>query len=104
MGWCDPYGGIRLLEEINAKAQRRKGSGSPVEIRLFGFSPEGGTCLPVCVRHRIWGGSSIQWNLMRYEFCLHFDPIRSNLAGLFKLLAVGCGLNEIAPSANSSGA
>ena len=43
MGWCDPYGGIRLLEEINAKAQRRKGSGSPVEIRLFGLSPEGGT-------------------------------------------------------------
>jgi len=37
MGWCDPYGGIRLfgsespveiwlLEEINAKAQRRKGA------------------------------------------------------------------------------
>jgi hypothetical protein len=25
------------------------GSGSPVEIRLFGFSPEGDTCLPVCV-------------------------------------------------------
>jgi hypothetical protein len=24
-------------------------SGSPVEIRLFGFSPEGGTSLPVCV-------------------------------------------------------
>jgi hypothetical protein len=30
------------------------GSGSPVEIRLFGFSPEGDTCLPVCVSHRIW--------------------------------------------------
>jgi hypothetical protein len=29
------------------------GSGSPVEIRLFGFSPEGDTCLPVCVSHRI---------------------------------------------------
>jgi hypothetical protein len=51
MGWCDLYGEIRLLEEINAKAQRRKdaktqrrkGSGPPVEIRLFGFSPEGGT-------------------------------------------------------------
>ena len=26
MGWCDPYGEIRLLEEINAKAQRRKGA------------------------------------------------------------------------------
>jgi hypothetical protein len=25
MGWCDPYGEIRLLEEIKAKAQRRKG-------------------------------------------------------------------------------
>ena len=31
------------------------GSGSPVEIRLFGFSPEGGTSMPVCVSHRIWG-------------------------------------------------
>ena len=32
---------------------------------------------------------------------LPFDPIRSNRAGLFKFLAVGCGLNEIAPSAIS---
>jgi hypothetical protein len=31
-----------------------------------------------------------------------FDPIRSNLAGLLEFLAVGCGLNEMAPSANSS--
>jgi len=38
MGWCDLYGEIRLLEEINAKAQRRKDAkdrGSPVEIRLL---------------------------------------------------------------------
>ena len=32
-----------------------------------------------------------------------FCPKRSILAGLFKFLAVGCGLNEIAPLANSSG-
>ena len=38
------------------------------------------------------------------SLCLPFDPIRSNLAGLFKFLAVGCGLNENVPSANSSGA
>jgi hypothetical protein len=30
------------------------GSGSPVEIRLFGFSPEGGTSLPACVSRRTW--------------------------------------------------
>jgi len=30
-----------------------------------------------------------------------FDPKRSNRAGLFKFLAVGCGLNIIAPSAIS---
>jgi hypothetical protein len=35
------------------------------------------------------------------SLCLPFDPIRSNLAGLFKFLAVGCGLNENAPSAIS---
>ena len=29
-------------------------SGSPAEIRSFGFSPEGDTSLPVCVSHRIW--------------------------------------------------
>ena len=29
-------------------------SRSPVEIRLFGFSPEGDTSLPVCVSHRNW--------------------------------------------------
>jgi hypothetical protein len=33
-----------------------------------------------------------------------FCPKRSILAGLVKFLAVGCGLNDIAPSANSSGA
>ena len=32
---------------------------------------------------------------------LPFDPIRSNWAGFFKFLAVGCGLHEIAPSAIS---
>jgi len=32
-----------------------------------------------------------------------FCPKRSILAGLVKFLAVGCGLNEIAPSADSSG-
>ena len=32
-----------------------------------------------------------------------FCPKRSILAGLFKFLAVGCGLNEITPLANSSG-
>ena len=32
-----------------------------------------------------------------------FCPKRSILAGLDKFLAVGCGLNEIAPSADSSG-
>ena len=32
-----------------------------------------------------------------------FCPKRSILAGLFKFLAVGCGLNDIAPSADSSG-
>ena len=33
-----------------------------------------------------------------------FCPKRRILAGLVKFLAVGCGLNEIAPSADSSGA
>ena len=32
-----------------------------------------------------------------------FCPKRSILAGLFKFLAVGCGLNEVSPLANSSG-
>jgi hypothetical protein len=35
-------------------AEIRPGSGSPAEIRLFGFSPEGDTSLPVCVSHRNW--------------------------------------------------
>ena len=30
------------------------GGGSPVEIRLFGFSPEGGTSLPACVSRLTW--------------------------------------------------
>jgi len=41
-------------ERKGAKAQRRKGRGSRAEIRLLGFSPEGGTSLPVCVSHRPW--------------------------------------------------
>jgi hypothetical protein len=34
---------------------------------------------------------------------LAFSPKRNILGGLLKFLAVGCGLNDIAPSANSSG-
>ena len=70
------------------------GSRSRVEIRLFGFSPEGDTSLPVCVSHRIWGAINPKGVYCDTSLHLPFAPIRSNLAGLVKSLAVGSGLNE----------
>ena len=56
-----------------------------------------------CASATGFGGQSIHRVLLRYSLRLPFSPKRSILAGLFKFLAVGCGLNDIAPSANSSG-
>jgi hypothetical protein len=51
-GYTSPPG----LEPLSSgsPAEIRLRSRSPAEIRLFGFSPEGGTSLPVCVSHRNW--------------------------------------------------
>ena len=81
----------------------RFGSGSRAEIRLFGFSPEGETSLPVCVSHRIWKSITSKGPLFDMSLLLP-PPKRSILGGLMKFLAAGCGFNEIAPVANSSAA
>ena len=41
--------------------------------------------------------------ILRYSLRLPRSPKRSILAGLLKFLAVGCGLNDISPSAITSG-
>jgi hypothetical protein len=56
------------------------GEGRP-RVRLFGFSPEGGTSLPLVRKPPDLGSPPLK-------------PKRSILAGLVKFLAVGCGLNE----------
>jgi len=54
-----------------------------------------------CASATGFGGQSIHRILLRYEFAPCFQ--RNILGGLLKFLAVGCGLNDISPSANSSG-
>jgi hypothetical protein len=58
--------------------------------------------MPVCVSLMDLGGNQSVGVYCDRSLRPPFDPIRSNLAGLLKFLAVGCGLNEMAPSANSS--
>ena len=62
------------------------------------------------IRQQLWGRSPrFQRNGPSRPVAKHgaitslLVPKRSFLAGLVKFLAVGCGLNEMAPSANSSG-
>ena len=107
------------LEEKNAKTQGRKDAkvvDLPQRSGCLDFSPEGDTSLPVCVSHRIapakvtlsFGpasgiplralGASVFRSLIPPSTPYRSQPCTSNF------LAVGCGLNEIAPAANSSAA
>ena len=74
--------------------------GKTARKAVLGFRPQGGTSPPECVSHRIWGGNQSKGVYCDSSLRLPFGPKRSILAGLFKFLAVGCGLNEMSPLAN----
>jgi hypothetical protein len=106
------------LEEENAKTQGRKDAkvvDLPQRSGCLDFSPEGDTSLPL-VRKPPDCAAKLTLSLGASGF-----PLRALGASVFRslippstryrsqpctsnFLAVGCGLNEIAPAANSSGA
>ena len=47
--------------------------GKTARKAVLGFRPEGGTCLPACVSHRIWRGIN-PYEYITYEFATSFRP------------------------------